>query len=195
MVSKKSQKKMVKGVDAQLLFPKSQSSASKAACAAHSLCVVEMLSLGGSQSSVCHLCVEGIAKWIADPENSDFNKHLAEHEATLNTLNKQYADMLEQLEAEKQRGRELEEMEKVTRGKSLLDAPIDNLNLQELEKLQQLMGEFKGKLLKQIEELSNHNKNPTSSSVNLAEAISPSVTNPGRASSADDNCHDDGHEF
>ncbi|CAK7340892.1 unnamed protein product, partial [Dovyalis caffra] len=198
MGCKKTRTKKNKGVDAQLSFPKCRSSASKAVNEVQTLCAVEtlliMLSLGGNQSSLCHHCVDAIMKRLADPGNSEFDTHMAEHEAMLGNLNKQYCDILKQLEAQKLRGKELEELEKVTHGNSLLDAPIDDLNLQELEILQKSLGELKENLLKQIEKVSVHTENPPSSSANFAGVVNPSMTNPaGGCSSADVDDHDDGH--
>ncbi|KAF9670056.1 hypothetical protein SADUNF_Sadunf13G0028800 [Salix dunnii] len=170
--------------------------ASKAVSEAQTLCVVETLLVmfprGNRHSSPCHLCVEAVMKRLADPGNTDFDKHMAEHQATLDKLNKQYFDMLKELDAQKQRGKELDELEK-TRGKSLLDAPINDLNLHELETLRKSLEELKVNLLKQIEKVSADNKNPyTSSSANIAGVINPSVSNTAKGSSSA-NINDDGH--
>ncbi|KAJ6434304.1 hypothetical protein OIU84_017916 [Salix udensis] len=153
-----------------------------------------MFPRGNRHSSLCHLCVEAIIKGLADPGNTDFDKHMAEHQATLDKLNKQYSDLLKELDAEKQRGKELEELEK-TRGKSLLDAPIDDVNLHELEIFRKSLEELKVNILKQMEKISVDNKNPsTSSSSNIAAFINPSASNTVKgSSSANTNDDDDGH--
>lgn len=180
-------------------FLKCRSSASKAVSEVQTLCVVEtlltMLSRGDSHSSLCHLCVEAAMKKLADPGNTDFDKHLAEHKATLDKLNKQYFDNLKELDALKRRGKELDELEKVARSKSLFGAPINELSFHELEMLRKSLEEIKENILKQIEKISADNENPTSSSsANIAGVINPSVSSTARgSSSADVNDHDDGH--
>lgn len=178
-------------------FLKCRSSASKAVSEVQTLRVVEtlltMLSRGDSHSSLCHLCVEAAMKKLADPGNTDFDKHLAEHKATLDKLNKQYFDNLKELDALKRRGKELEELEKVARSKSLFGAPINELSLHQLEMLRKSLKEVKENILKQIEKISADTENPTSSSsANIAGVINPSVSSTARgSSSADVNDHDD----
>lgn len=178
-------------------FLKCRSRASKAVSEVQTLCVVEtlliMLSRGDSHSSLCHLCVEAAMKKLADPGNTDFDKHLAEHKATLDKLKKQYSDNLKELDALKRRGKELEELEKVARSESLFGAPINELSLHQLEMLRKSLKEVKENILKQIEKISADTENPTSSSsANIAGVINPSVSSTARgSSSADVNDHDD----
>ncbi|KAJ9177435.1 hypothetical protein P3X46_012656 [Hevea brasiliensis] len=186
MGRKKTQMKMIQGGNArQVSFSKRRSGIFKKASELCTLCTVEtalvVFSPGGKAFSFGHPCFEAIMKRLADAEprnpDPDFAQHMAEHEATLSELNKQYSDALKELEAEKKRGKELKQMREA-QGMPLLDKPIEELNLDELETLKAFLEQVKGNLLKRLGELSVQTSNMSASSENSAEAIDPRVTNP-----------------
>ncbi|EEF30393.1 agamous-like MADS-box protein AGL29 isoform X2 [Ricinus communis] len=191
MGRKKTQMSLIQGESArQVSFSKRRTGIFKKASELCTLCAVEaavvIFSPGGKAFTFGHPCFEAIMKKLADPENPDngFAEHMAEHEATLRDLNKQYSDLLEQLKAEEKRGEELKQM-------LLLDKPIDDLNLDELLTLQAFMERAKADLLKRLGARPVQNSDPSaSSSGNSTEAIDPSVTK-SKANNADThgNCH------
>ncbi|OVA10079.1 Transcription factor [Macleaya cordata] len=63
--------------------------------------------------------------------------------ASVRDLNKQYTEVLNQLEAEKKRGVELEKMRKASRNQLWWESPINELGLRELEQLRASMEELK----------------------------------------------------
>ncbi|OVA10080.1 Transcription factor [Macleaya cordata] len=73
--------------------------------------------------------------------------------ASVRDLNKQYTEVLNQLEAEKKRGVELEKMRKASRNQFWWESPIDELGLRELEQLRASMEELKKNVAVRTDEL------------------------------------------
>lgn len=188
MGHKKAQMKMSQGTDArQVSCPKRRSGLFKKASELCTLCAVEtalvIFSPSGKILPPGHPAVETIIKQLAlagKPDSGLTQLAETEHEATLRALNKEYHDLLEQLEAEKKRGEKLAQlkMETQRQGKTLIDTPVDELNLTELLTLKAMLEEFQGKLIKHMKE-----RSAKSSAANSAEVIDPFATDPAEGSS------------
>ncbi|OAY35657.1 hypothetical protein MANES_12G119300v8 [Manihot esculenta] len=153
-----------------------------------SLCAFEtalvVLSPDGKSFPFDHPCYEAIRKKLANPgdPNREFAQHLAEHEATICELQKQYAVSLQELDAAQKRGEKLKRMREAL-GKTainpLWERPIDELSLEELTTLKTLMEQVKGKLVQRLGKLTIQAPNAfASSSRSSAEAIDPNITIP-----------------
>ncbi|XVF15362.1 hypothetical protein REPUB_Repub09cG0145700 [Reevesia pubescens] len=172
---------MIQGADArQVAFSKRRSGLFKKASELCTLCAVEtalvVFSPNGKAFSFCPNCRR--------PDLDAIRRAEAEKETTLHQLNKKHSDLLEKLEAEKIRGERLKQMrmESLSQGQSLVDRPVNELNLQELLTLKSQMEELKEKLRKRKQELSVKPAASTSTSAGASNA------------SADTHDHDVGHE-
>ncbi|KAL6961261.1 hypothetical protein U1Q18_039026 [Sarracenia purpurea var. burkii] len=72
----------------------------------------------------------------------------------VSTLHQQYAELCKQLDAEKKRGKELEESVRDFQRPSWLATPIDELNLDQLMRSKKCMEELRVKIAKRVNELS-----------------------------------------
>ncbi|OVA06911.1 Transcription factor [Macleaya cordata] len=73
--------------------------------------------------------------------------------ASVRDLNKQYSEVLNQLEAEKKRGVTLEKLRKASRNQFWWESPIEELGLHELEQLRVSMEELKKNVAMRVDEL------------------------------------------
>ncbi|XP_022740213.1 agamous-like MADS-box protein AGL61 isoform X2 [Durio zibethinus] len=181
---------MIQAADAQqVAFSKRRSGLFRKASELCTLCAVETALVVYSPS--------GKAFSVGHPRKPDFDairRAEAEQEATLNELNKKYHDLLEKLKAEKIRGEQLKQMrmESESQGQSLVDRPVNELNLKELLTLKSMMQEFKGKLRMHIQEFSVE---PTASTSTSAGETNASLSGSTEGDfPADTRDHDVGHE-
>ncbi|WCJ32065.1 AGAMOUS-like 29 [Euphorbia peplus] len=144
MVHKKSQSNRPEGANArEISLSKRRTGVYRKGSAIDTTYVV--LSQGGPNLSFGSPCCEEAMKNLGDSPDS-FAKHMAEHEATISKLTKEYEDMLQELAFEKKRGEELDRLPKGT-VHQLLERPIEELNMNELMSLKVFMEETKAQLL------------------------------------------------
>ncbi|KAJ0771237.1 putative transcription factor MADS-type1 family [Helianthus annuus] len=135
----------------QVTFSKRRSGLFKKASELCTLCGVEIaivvFSPAGKVFSFGHPKVELIAdRFLArNPNLNSTSLHLVESHrlASIPELNMQLMYMLNELETEKKRSEALDEMRKDGRSQFWWEAPIEDLNLHELEQLKDSMEELK----------------------------------------------------
>ncbi|XP_021274640.1 agamous-like MADS-box protein AGL62 [Herrania umbratica] len=192
---------MIPGADArQVAFSKRRSGLFKKARELCTLCAVEtalvVFSPGGKAFSFGHPGVDTIMNRLPNLSKPDLEAIQcteAEYEASLRELNKEYSDITEKLNAEKLRGERLKQMrmESQSQGQSLVERPVDELNLEELLTLKSMLEEFKVKLRKRMQELSVEAAASTSILAGESDASLGGTTEGN--SSADPHDHDVGH--
>ncbi|XP_050204486.1 agamous-like MADS-box protein AGL29 [Mercurialis annua] len=182
---KKTRMSLIEGASArQASFSKRRTGIFKKASELCTLCDAEaavvIFSPGGKPYCFGHPCFEAIMEKVADPGNPDngYAQHMAERQARIHDLRKQYADMLQQVKAEKKRGDELEQMTKAeTEKMALWDRPLETLNFEELMTLKSMVEQAQAKVAKRFQELSAQDSDPSAStSGNSGEALDPSAT-------------------
>lgn len=121
-----------------------------------------------------HPVVELVITNLARTGNSgsgSCQRTLADQEATLQALEKEYHDLLEQLEAEKKRGEILQKrkmMNQKSYCRQLWETPVEELNLEELLTLKAIIEDVEVKLQKHMAERLAQTYAPTEgSSVDL----------------------------
>lgn len=175
MSRKKTQMKMGQGNDArQVAPPIRRSGLFKKFSEVTTLCALESTLFiffpAGKAISFAHPGDEPVITNLARTVATDSGlcrRTLADHEATLQALDKKYRDLLEQLEAEKKRGKILQErkmMNPQSYGRRLWDTPVDELNLEELLTLNAMIEDVQEKLQKHLAERSAQTYAPTEGS-------------------------------
>ncbi|KAJ0841850.1 putative transcription factor MADS-type1 family [Helianthus annuus] len=157
----------------QVTFSKRRSGLFKKASELCTLCGVEIaivvFSPAGKVFSFGHPKVESIIdRFLArNPNLSSTSLHLIEAHriASIPELNVQLTYILNELEAEKKRSETLDEMRKASQSQFWWEAPIENLNMHELEQLKNSMEELKKTLTIQANRLFAENSNSMSFSV------------------------------
>ncbi|XWS67525.1 hypothetical protein CRYUN_Cryun04dG0013900 [Craigia yunnanensis] len=95
------------------------------------------------------------------PETSGTLQLIEAHRnANVRELNMQLTEVVSQLEAEKMRGEELNQMRKASQNQYWWEAPIDELSLPQLQQLKSALEEMKKNVSKQAEKLLIQNANP-----------------------------------
>ncbi|KAK9061293.1 hypothetical protein SSX86_018473 [Deinandra increscens subsp. villosa] len=155
----------------QVTFSKRRSGLFKKASELCTLCGVEIaivvFSPAGKVFSFGHPKVESVIdRFLArNPNlNSTSGLHLVEAHriASIPDLNMQLTYMLNELEAEKKRSETLDEMRKAGQSQFWWEAPIENLNLHELEQLKDSMEGLKRSVSIQANRLFAENSNAMS---------------------------------
>ncbi|KAI3799674.1 hypothetical protein L1987_34973 [Smallanthus sonchifolius] len=154
----------------QVTFSKRRSGLFKKASELCTLCGVEIaivvFSPAGKVFSFGHPKVESIIdRFLArSPHLNSTSLHLVESHriASIPELNMQLTCMLNELEAEKKRSETLDEMRKASQSQFWWEAPIEDLNLHELEQLKDSMEELKKTVTIQANRLLAENSNSMS---------------------------------
>ncbi|MFS8012416.1 putative transcription factor MADS-type1 family [Helianthus anomalus] len=154
----------------QVTFSKRRSGLFKKASELCTLCGVEIaivvFSPAGKVFSFGHPKVESIMdRFLArNPNLNSTSLHLVEAHriASIPELNVQLTYILNELEAEKKRSETLDEMRKASQSQFWWEAPIENLNMHELEQLKNSMEELKKTLTIQANRLFAENSNSMS---------------------------------
>ncbi|KAL5755178.1 hypothetical protein ACOSP7_023398 [Xanthoceras sorbifolium] len=107
------------------------------------------------------------------PDSCLSQRTQADHEATMDALNKEYAAALEKLKAEEKRGEELEQINKAFQGPRWLVSPVEELSLDDLLMKEKFLDDLHVKIQKRMEELQGQ-----TSTASSAATISPPATNP-----------------
>lgn len=148
----------------QVSFSKRRSGLFKKASELCTLCGVEtaliIFSPRGKAFSFGHPSVAAVIDRVGRPGRLDaatIREAEAHQESVLRGLNKQYSDLLNQLEAEKKRGEELKQLRKEYcqgqgQGRCLFDVPMNELSFEELLTHKAAMEELMGKLLNHREQ-------------------------------------------
>lgn len=161
----------------QVSSSKQRSGPFKKASELCTICVVEpaeiIFSPGAKVLSSGHHTVEHVINMVRNggkPDAATILEAEVHQERVLSDLEKQYSDLLEQLEAEKKRGEELKQLKKAGQVSSWFLTPVEELSFEELKIQIAAMEELRGKVLKNMEE-------------RLAQCSAPSVAaNSGGAS-------------
>lgn len=175
MGRKKTQMKMNQGNDArQVVPPIRRSGLFKKFSEVTTLCALETTFFiffpAGKAISFAHPGDEPVITNLArtgNPDPGSYQRTLADHEATVQALNKEYHDLLEQLEAEKKRGKILQKrkmMNQQSYCRHLWETPVDELNLEELLTLNAMIEDLQEKLQKHLAERSAQTYAPTEGS-------------------------------
>ncbi|XP_010277267.1 PREDICTED: agamous-like MADS-box protein AGL61 [Nelumbo nucifera] len=156
-------KRIVREDYRQVTFSKRRNGLFKKASELCILCGAEVaivvFSPAGKAFSFGHSCVESVIDRFltlepVQPDDGTPALVDARHSAHVRELNRQYTQVLNQLEAQKKRGEALQKSKKVNQGQVWWEAPIDDLNLHELEQLRVSMEELKKNVSKRVNELS-----------------------------------------
>ncbi|EEF42688.1 mads box protein, putative [Ricinus communis] len=159
--------------DRLITFSKRRSGIYKKASELITLCGAEVgilvFSPAGKPFSFGHPSLESIAnRFLGKNVPPSDNTHPlveAHRKMRINELNKQYNELLNRLESEKERGSMLK---KTIRGKGCnnwWEAPIDDLNMQELEQIYAMFEELHSTLCKKMNEKRNNGVSIWSSSI------------------------------
>ncbi|KDP32137.1 hypothetical protein JCGZ_12598 [Jatropha curcas] len=181
MVLKKTTTKMTLGENGRHSFTKRRSSIFKKASEVCTLCAVEtavvIFSPGSKAFSFGHPSFDATMNRLGNPgdPHSSVAKHMAEHEANTGALNKQYADVHQELAVEKRQGEELKKSGKAQGMPSFFYKPIEQLNLNEVLTMKAYLEKVKAILVKRLVELQIRN---FGLSANSAAAYGPIVFNP-----------------
>ncbi|XP_071734587.1 agamous-like MADS-box protein AGL61 [Rutidosis leptorrhynchoides] len=154
----------------QVTFSKRRSGLFKKASELCTLCGVEIaivvFSPAGKVFSFGHPKVESIVDRFLtrNPNRNTTNLHLVEAHrlASIPELNMQLTHILNELETEKKKSETLDEMRKASRSQFWWEAPIEELNLHELEQLKDSMDELKKTISTQANKLLAENSNSMS---------------------------------
>ncbi|KAL4576501.1 hypothetical protein LXL04_012596 [Taraxacum kok-saghyz] len=147
--------------DLQVTFSKRRVGLFKKASELCTLCGVEIAIIVFSPArkvySFGHPKVESIVDRLLtrNPNLNSTNLHLVEAHmiASIPDLNVQQTHMRDELEAEKKRSQTLDEMRKASQSQFWWEAPIEDLNLSELEQLKDSMEELKKTIVIQANKL------------------------------------------
>ncbi|GFZ18852.1 MADS-box transcription factor family protein [Actinidia rufa] len=140
-------------------------------------CEIAMVvfSPGGKAFSFGHPCVGPIVQRFLYqspmPAAADPNRR----GSIASTLNQQYNELCKQLEAEKQHGKELEESGMKCPKPYWFNAPIGELNSDQLVESKKRMGELRDKVAQRVDELSVVGSAPTFATGNFVGAIDLNV--------------------
>ncbi|KAK6916287.1 Transcription factor, MADS-box [Dillenia turbinata] len=158
-------KKIEKKNDLQVAFSKRRNGLFKKASELGTLCnaqvAVVLFSPGGKAYSFGHPGVKPIIDRFLlkhpPPQYSSGAISLAEGPSNPNIdkLNKELEEVLNQLEAEKKYGKELEEMRRADQTQRWWEAPVEELSVDQLEQQQAALQDLKNNVIKQVEMLNN----------------------------------------
>ncbi|GLT96994.1 hypothetical protein SLE2022_145820 [Rubroshorea leprosula] len=160
--------KMHNDSNLQVTFSKRRSGLFKKASELCTLCgaevVVVVFSPGNKVFSFGHPGVETlIERYVSrsPPQASGTMQLIEAHRnASVRELNMQLTQVTNQLEAERKRGEELNQMRKASQSQCWWENPIDQLNLTQLEQLRQALEELKKNVAKQADKLLIQNTAP-----------------------------------
>ncbi|KAK1409635.1 hypothetical protein QVD17_36164 [Tagetes erecta] len=154
----------------QVTFSKRRSGLFKKASELCTLCGVEIaivvFSPAGKVFSFGHPKVESVIdRFLARNPNLNTSLHLVEAHriASIPELNMQLTYMLNELEVEKKRSETLDEMRKTSQTQFWWEAPIEDLNLHELQQLKDSMDELKKSVTLHANKILAENPNSVSS--------------------------------
>ncbi|GMH17894.1 hypothetical protein Nepgr_019735 [Nepenthes gracilis] len=162
--------KMEKDANLQVTFSKRRAGLFKKASELCTLCGVEaaiiVFSPGKKAFSFGHPSVDAVTdRYLVHNSSSNVNTHQSNethHDSSLEQLNLQLSLLNHQLEAERKHGEELNEIRKAKQTQFWWQAPVEKLELQQLEELKQALVELKGKMMQHINKLLMQASNPPS---------------------------------
>ncbi|GMH03021.1 hypothetical protein Nepgr_004860 [Nepenthes gracilis] len=147
--------RMEKDANLQVTFSKRRSGLFKKASELCTLCgaqaAIIVFSPGKKAFSFGHPSVDAVINRFLVP-NPSSNANIeqpveAQHDANFRELNLRLTLLNNQLEAEKKRGEELNEIRKAGQGQFWWQAPVEELGLQQLEELKRALEELKGNVI------------------------------------------------
>lgn len=194
MGRKKTQTKAIQGAEArQASFSKRRSGIFKKASELCTLCAVEtalvIFSPGGKPYSFGHPSVDAVMNRFGLPGNpaaDTIREAEANQERVIRELNKNYSDLVDQLDAEKKRGKKLEQLMKENSGCSnWFCTPSDELSHNELKVRQSAMENLHGDLMKEMKRRVAQTS-ASSAAVNSAGATDPPGPDPTGGNSSFD---------
>ncbi|XP_059446353.1 agamous-like MADS-box protein AGL62 [Corylus avellana] len=161
--------KMLNDSNLQVTFSKRRSGLFKKASELCTLCGAEIaiivFSPGKKVFSFGHPSVETVVDRVLTrnpPQNSGTLQMLEAHRnASVRELNVQLTQVMNQLEAEKKHGEELNRMQKANHGQCWWEAPIEELGLPQLEQLKVSLQELQKNVGKQADRLLIQTSNPS----------------------------------
>lgn len=137
-------------------FSKRRSGIYKKASEMVTLCGAEVgvlvFSPAGKPFSFAHPSLESVTNRVLDqntnPPQGDNAQALIEahRQIRINELNQQYNELVSQLEAEKEQGKALQKLTKARGGRGWWEAPIEELGVEELQKMHTTMEELRNDL-------------------------------------------------
>ncbi|KAF8404799.1 hypothetical protein HHK36_009688 [Tetracentron sinense] len=145
----------------QVTFSKRRSGLFKKASELSTLCGAEtaiiVFSPAGKAFSFGHPSVETVVDRFltgsTGPDGGVLSLVEACQAASVRELNREYSEVVSELEAEKKRGETLQEMRKVSRSQRWWEAPVNELGLHELEQLMVSVEELKKNVAKRGNEV------------------------------------------
>ncbi|KAJ8764734.1 hypothetical protein K2173_009120 [Erythroxylum novogranatense] len=164
--------KMMKNSNLQVTYSKRRSGLFKKASELCTLCgaeiVIIVFSPGKKVFSFGHPGVKTLVdRYLSrstPPLSATMQLIEAHRNASVRQLNMQLTQVLQQLEMEKKHGEELSQMRKASQSECWWDAPIDALNIPQLEQLTVALEELKKNVAKEADNLliqhSNNTPNP-----------------------------------
>ncbi|CAI9103332.1 OLC1v1001795C1 [Oldenlandia corymbosa var. corymbosa] len=153
--------RMSKESNLLVTFSKRRSGLFKKAYELHTLCGIEIgiivFSPGKKVFSYGHPCLYSLIDRFltgkSAPSTSSSQLVEAHRSASIQELNKQLTEMLNQLEIERKYSEEFSNLRKASQGRCWWEAPTDQLGQDELEQLKVAMEELKKNVAKQVEKL------------------------------------------
>jgi pheromone receptor transcription factor len=183
-------KKIENEDDRLITFSKRRSGIYKKASELVTLCGAEVgvviFSPAGKPFSFGHPSVESVANRLLkqNPPQGDNTHPLVEahRRVRINELNQQYNELFNQLEVEKERGKALQKLTKARGNKGWWEVPSEELNHQELQKMNQSLEKLHKNLFNRIKEKAVVGASSSSSAFligNSTQGTNPFVLNAG----------------